>query len=49
MTKEKKLENQVTILTIALDRIWDHLTAEQQYNTEWIWKEMDDDLKKEKI
>lgn len=44
MTKEELLEKQNTIYTIALDRIWEHLTIEQQKDKEWIWKEMDDDL-----
>ena len=44
MTREEMLEKQNTILSFAIDRIWDHLTIEEQEDKEWIWKEMDDDL-----
>jgi hypothetical protein len=43
-TQRKLLENKIYILSTALDKIWEHLTTEQQKDKEWIWKEMDDDL-----
>ena len=49
MSKEELLENKVTILSTALDLIWEHLTIEQQKDKEWIWKKMDDALQNEEI
>ena len=46
MTKEEMLKEQNLIYTIALDKIWDHLTAEEQDDKEWIWEEMEDELNK---
>ena len=47
MTKEELLENKIIILSIALDRVWEHLTIEQQKDKEWIWKDMDDAIQNE--
>ena len=46
MTKEKLLEKQNVIYTIALDRIWDYLNSDQQNDMEWIWEEMENELNK---
>ena len=44
MTREEMLEKQNLIYTIALDKIWDHLTPDQQDDKEWIWVEMEHEL-----
>lgn len=44
MTREEMLEKQNLIYTIALDKIWDHLTPDEQDDKEWIWVEMEHEL-----
>tara|TARA_R100000742_G_C4179170_1_gene14881 strand:+ start:326 stop:541 length:216 start_codon:yes stop_codon:yes gene_type:complete len=46
MTREEMLEKQNVIYTIALDKIWDHLNSDEQYDKEWIWEEMENELNK---
>ena len=49
MNNEKLLEEQNTILSNAIDKIYDHLTTDQQKDKAWIFKEMDEALNNLKI
>ena len=44
MTKEELLEKQNLIYTMTIDRLWDHLTVEEQNDKEWIFQEMESEL-----
>tara|TARA_R100000734_G_C3318788_1_gene113415 strand:- start:5506 stop:5718 length:213 start_codon:yes stop_codon:yes gene_type:complete len=46
MTKEELLEKQNLIYTMTIDRLWDHLTIEEQNDKEWIFQEMENELNK---